>query len=87
MRGSPTPETMAAAAYAIYNKPSRELRGRFLLYPVVLAGEGTPPPPESGVDPTARLLPAYFVSPRAPARDLTLGAFSRGASGGPCRPA
>jgi citronellol/citronellal dehydrogenase len=87
MRGSRKPEIMAHAAYAIFNTPARELTGRFLIHDEVLAGEGKTDHTEYAVDPTAPLLPDYFVSPRAAARDLTLGAFSRGASGGPCRPA
>jgi citronellol/citronellal dehydrogenase len=37
---SRTPEIMADAAYAIFNKPAREYTGRFLMDDEVLAGEG-----------------------------------------------
>jgi citronellol/citronellal dehydrogenase len=52
---------MADAAYAIFNKPSRELTGRFLIDDEVLAGEGKTDLTEYAVDPTAPLLPDFFV--------------------------
>jgi citronellol/citronellal dehydrogenase len=61
MRGSRKPEIMADAAYAIFNKPSRELTGRFLIDAEVRAGEATTPLTEYAVDPTAPLLPDFFV--------------------------
>jgi citronellol/citronellal dehydrogenase len=61
MRGSRKPEIMADAAYAIFNKPSRELTGRFLIDDEVLAGEGKTDLTEYAVDPTAPLLPDFFV--------------------------
>ena len=61
MRGSRKPEIMADAAYAIFNKPSRELTGKFLIDDEVLAGEGKTDLSEYAVDPAAPLLPDFFV--------------------------
>jgi citronellol/citronellal dehydrogenase len=61
MRGSRKPEIMADAAYAIFNKPSRELTGRFLIDDEVLAGEGKTDLSEYAIDPSAPLLPDFFV--------------------------
>jgi citronellol/citronellal dehydrogenase len=61
MRGSRKPEIMADAAYAIFNKPSRELTGRFLIDDEVLAGEGKTDLSEYALDPSAPLLPDFFV--------------------------
>ncbi|HSJ99894.1 MAG TPA: NAD(P)-dependent oxidoreductase [Kofleriaceae bacterium] len=61
MRGSRKPEIMADAAYAIFNKPSRELTGRFLIDDEVLAGEGKTDLSEYAIDPAAPLLPDFFV--------------------------
>jgi citronellol/citronellal dehydrogenase len=61
VRGSRKPEIMADAAYAIFNKPSRELTGKFLVDDEVLAAEGKTDLSEYAVDPTAKLLPDFFV--------------------------
>jgi citronellol/citronellal dehydrogenase len=61
MRGSRKPEIMGDAAYAILTKPSRELTGRFLIDDEVLAGEGKTDLSEYAVDPTAKLMPDFFV--------------------------
>jgi citronellol/citronellal dehydrogenase len=61
VRGSRKPEIMADAAYAIFNKPSRELTGKFLIDDEVLAAEGKTDLAEYAVDPTAKLLPDFFV--------------------------
>jgi citronellol/citronellal dehydrogenase len=61
MRGSRKPEIMADAAYAIFSKPSRELTGKFLIDDEVLAAEGKTDLSEYAVDPTATLLPDFFV--------------------------
>jgi len=61
VRGSRKPEIMADAAYAIFNKPSRELTGKFLIDDEVLAAEGKTDLSEYAVDPTAKLLPDFFV--------------------------
>jgi citronellol/citronellal dehydrogenase len=61
MRGSRKPEIMADAAYAIFGKPSRELTGKFLIDDDVLRGEGVTDLSHYAVDPTAALLPDFFV--------------------------
>ncbi|MGN6105930.1 MAG: SDR family oxidoreductase [Kofleriaceae bacterium] len=61
MRGSRTPAIMGDAAYAILTKPSRELTGKFLIDDEVLAAEGKTDLSEYAVDPTAQLLPDFFV--------------------------
>jgi citronellol/citronellal dehydrogenase len=61
MRGSRKPAIMADAAYAVLTKPSRELTGRFLIDDEVLAAEGKTDLSEYALDPTAPLLPDFFV--------------------------
>ena len=61
IRGSRKPEIMGDAAYAIFNKPSRELTGKFLIDDEVLAAEGKHDLSEYAMDPTAPLLPDFFV--------------------------
>jgi citronellol/citronellal dehydrogenase len=61
MRGSRKPSIMADAAYAIFTKPSRELTGRFLIDDEVLAAEGKTDLSEYAVDPSAPLLPDFFL--------------------------
>jgi len=61
MRGSRKPEIMADAAYVIFSKPSRELTGKFLIDDEVLAAEGKTDLTEYAIDPTAQLLPDFFV--------------------------
>jgi citronellol/citronellal dehydrogenase len=61
IRGSRKPEIMGDAAYAILTKPSRELTGKFLIDDEVLAAEGKTDLSEYAVDPTAQLLPDFFV--------------------------
>jgi citronellol/citronellal dehydrogenase len=61
MRGSRKPEIMGDAAYAILTKPSRELTGKFLIDDEVLAAEGKTDLSEYAVDPSAPLLPDFFI--------------------------
>ncbi|HEY0191936.1 MAG TPA: NAD(P)-dependent oxidoreductase [Kofleriaceae bacterium] len=61
IRGSRKPEIMADAAHAILTKPSRELTGKFLIDDDVLAAEGVTDLSMYAVDPTAQLLPDYFI--------------------------
>lgn len=56
-----TPEIMADAAYAIFNKPSRELTGQFLIDDTFLYGEGVRDFDQYKVDPAATLMPDFFV--------------------------
>ena len=55
------PEIMADAAYAIFNKPSRQLTGQFLIDDIFLYGEGVRDFDVYRVDPSRPLLPDFFV--------------------------
>ena len=55
------PEIMADAAVAILKRPSRELTGRFLIDDEVLGEEGVTDFAPYAVDPTAELMPDFFV--------------------------
>ncbi|WP_454713883.1 SDR family oxidoreductase [Caulobacter segnis] len=61
LRHCRTPEIMADAAYAIFNKPSRELTGQFLIDDSFLYGEGVRDFDQYKVDPAATLMPDFFV--------------------------
>jgi len=61
MRQCRKPEIMADAAYAIFNKPSRELTGRFLIDDSFLYEEGVRDFEQYRVDPTQPLMPDFFV--------------------------
>jgi len=61
MRGSRKPEIMADAAFAVLTKPSRELTGKFLIDDEVLAAEGITDLSGYAVDPSAPLLPDFFI--------------------------
>lgn len=61
MRGSRKPEIMGDAAHAILTKPSREVTGRFFIDDEALAAEGKTDLSEYAMDPTAQLLPDYFI--------------------------
>jgi citronellol/citronellal dehydrogenase len=61
MRGSRKPEIMGDAAYAIVTKPSRDFTGKFLIDDEVLAADGITDLAHYAVDPTAQLLPDYFI--------------------------
>ena len=52
---------MADAAVAILKRPSRELTGRFLIDDEVLGEEGVTDFAPYAVDPTAELMPDFFV--------------------------
>ena len=56
-----TPDIMADAAYAIFNKPSREFTGNFLIDDTFLYGEGVRDFDQYRVDPTKPLMPDFFV--------------------------
>jgi len=60
MKGSRKPEIMGDAAHAIFTK-SVDVTGRFFIDDEVLEGEGKTDLSEYAVDPTAKLLPDYFV--------------------------
>ncbi len=61
VRGSRKPDIMADAAYAIFNRPSRECTGNFFIDDEVLAAEGKTDLSEYAVDPSAQLVPDFFV--------------------------
>ena len=61
MKQCRTPDIMADAAYAIFNKPSREFTGNFLIDDSFLYGEGERDFDKYRVDPTTRLMPDFFV--------------------------
>lgn len=61
VKGSRKPTIMGDAAYAIFNKPSREVTGKFFIDDEVLAAEGKTDLSEYAVDPTAKLFPDFFV--------------------------
>lgn len=61
MRHCRTPEIMADAAYAIFNKPSREFTGQFVIDDTFLYGEGMRDFDHYKVDPNASLMPDFFV--------------------------
>lgn len=56
-----TPEIMADAAHAIFEKPSREFSGNFVIDDTFLYGEGVRDFDQYRVDPTATLMPDFFV--------------------------
>ncbi|ACG79292.1 short chain dehydrogenase family protein [Phenylobacterium zucineum HLK1] len=61
MRACRTPEIMADAAHAIFVKPAREFSGNFLIDDTFLHGEGVRDFEQYRVDPTAPLMPDFFV--------------------------
>jgi citronellol/citronellal dehydrogenase len=61
IRGSRTPEIMADAAHAILTKPSRECTGNFFIDDEVLAREGVTDFSKYQTDPSAQLIPDFFV--------------------------
>jgi citronellol/citronellal dehydrogenase len=56
-----TPEIMADAAYAIFNKPAAGFTGNFLIDDTFLYGEGVRDFDKYRVDPTRPLMPDFFV--------------------------
>lgn len=66
MRASRTPEILADAAYAIFNKPSREFTGNFLIDDTFLAGEGVTDFDRYRVDPSVNLQIDFFVPDSIP---------------------
>jgi citronellol/citronellal dehydrogenase len=61
MRQCRTVEIMADAAHAIFEKPAREFSGNFLIDDTFLYGEGVRDFDQYKVDPTAVLMPDFFV--------------------------
>jgi citronellol/citronellal dehydrogenase len=61
MHRSRTPEILADAAYAVFNKPAKDFTGRFLIDDTFLAGEGVTDFDRYRVDPTQALQQDFFV--------------------------
>jgi citronellol/citronellal dehydrogenase len=61
MRGSRKPSIMADAAYAIFNRPAKECTGNFFIDDEVLAAEGKTDLAEYANDPSAPLIPDFFI--------------------------
>ncbi len=61
MKQCRTPEIMADAAHAIFEKPSREFTGNFLIDDSFLYGEGERNFDKYRVDPSQPLMPDFFV--------------------------
>ena len=61
MRGSRTPEIMADAAHVILTSSHKELTGKFLVDDDVMRSAGVTDLTKYAVDPTATLLPDFFV--------------------------
>jgi citronellol/citronellal dehydrogenase len=61
IRGSRKPEIMADAAHAIFTRPAREFTGQFCIDDDVLAAAGKTDLSEYAIDPTAQLIPDYFI--------------------------
>lgn len=61
VRVSRTPEIMADAAHVILTKPSRECTGNFFVDDAVLQAEGPADLSRYAVDPSAELMPDFFV--------------------------
>jgi citronellol/citronellal dehydrogenase len=61
IRGSRKPEIMGDAAHVIFSRPSRECTGNFFIDDEVLASAGKTDLSEYAVDPTAQLMPDFFV--------------------------
>jgi citronellol/citronellal dehydrogenase len=66
MRASRSPEIIADAAYALFNKPSRSITGQFLIDDVFLVREGVTDFERYRIDPSVPLAPDFFVPDDTP---------------------
>jgi citronellol/citronellal dehydrogenase len=66
LRHCRTADIMADAAYAIFNKPSRECSGNFFIDDVLLYDTGERDFDKYRVDPTKNLMPDFFVPENTP---------------------
>jgi len=66
MKHCRTPDVIADAAYAIFNKPSRQCTGNFFIDDVLLYAEGERDFDKYRVDPTKDLMPDFFVPESVP---------------------
>ncbi|MFO1149140.1 MAG: NAD(P)-dependent oxidoreductase [Alsobacter sp.] len=67
MRASRTPDILADAAWRVFQKPSRDFTGRFLIDDTFLAGEGVTDFDAYRVDPSQALFMDFFVPEDSPA--------------------
>jgi len=66
MKHCRTPDIIADAAYAIFNKPARECSGNFFIDDVLLYDEGERDFDRYRVDPSRALMPDFFVPADTP---------------------
>jgi citronellol/citronellal dehydrogenase len=66
MRASRTPDILADAAHMIFNKPSREFTGNFLIDDTFLSKNGVTDFDKYSVDPSQDLAPDFFVPEGVP---------------------
>ncbi len=66
MKHCRTPDIIADAAYAIFNKPSRQCTGNFFIDDVLLYAEGQRDFDKYRVDPSKPLMPDFFVPENTP---------------------
>ena len=66
MHASRKPEILADAAYLIFNKPSRDFTGNFLIDDTFLVSEGVTDLDRYRVDPSRPLQPDFFVPADSP---------------------
>jgi citronellol/citronellal dehydrogenase len=78
MRMSRMPDIIADAAYRIFQKPSREFTGNFLIDDTFLAAEGETDFDKYRVDPSQPLAPDFFVPEEmAPPSGVSLSAVKK----------
>jgi citronellol/citronellal dehydrogenase len=65
MKGSRSPAIMGDAAYAIFNRSSREVTGNYFIDDEVMAAEGKTDLSEYNMVPGAQLFPDFFVEPKS----------------------
>ena len=68
MQASRTPEILADAAYLIFNKPSREFTGNFLIDDTFLVSEGVTDLDRYRVDPSRRAAAGFLRAGQIPSR-------------------
>jgi citronellol/citronellal dehydrogenase len=77
MKHCRTVDILSDAAYMIFNKPSREFTGNFLIDDTFLASEGVSDFDQYRVDPTKDLMPDFFVPDSVPPpKGVTLAAVA-----------
>jgi citronellol/citronellal dehydrogenase len=61
MKGSRKPEIMGDAAHVIFNRPAKDCTGNFFIDDEVMKSAGITDLSSYAVDPSAQLLPDFFV--------------------------